>query len=357
MVSQLTRLEGAMSDGLLTRLPPLHLVVFEPHDWPNYIPYRLHVGTFHDPSDGADNLPVWAYLRVNTKGRTPVTMELSSHVDLGGDDEMNWELYYGNIRHDDVDCDDPVHLCAPFDLERSKSELLALVKYYFQLAANEGLFRDRIITFSESFGRTLRAICRRVQRSAARDANYRRPSLSEFPKRPMYYASESGASDTETDDDVSSPSTDSLSSFEDACETSSQHLHVLPEPKARRLRSYKSHNAAQHKYNQESSLATDFNNIWDKGGIVPPHKLKTEFSEASEPSSPQVSTSSRPVHCRKTPNIEDLLERNELLSSEIDILRVELAAKEAKKRKLDLELYGYFRRKRMKSIDGRGLQA
>jgi hypothetical protein len=166
MLPQLAKLKATMSDRLLSALPPLEAVTFEPHDWPQYIPYRLRIGTFHDPEDGAHNLPAWAYLHLKDSARAPVTMELGAHADLGGDDEMNWELYYENIKHVDNgdDDDDPVQLCVPFSVEKSRSDLLALVKYYFLLAADAGLFPGKGIAYNESFAQSMRAICRRVLR-------------------------------------------------------------------------------------------------------------------------------------------------------------------------------------------------
>ena len=44
MLPQLSRLRAATPPELLDILPPLHKVAFEPHDWPCYIPFRLHIG-------------------------------------------------------------------------------------------------------------------------------------------------------------------------------------------------------------------------------------------------------------------------------------------------------------------------
>jgi hypothetical protein len=312
------------------------------------------VGTFHDPSDGAEHLPVWAYLHINNKGRTPVTMELGSHMDLGGDDEMNWEIYYENIGQDDINGDEPVHLCAPFNAERCRSDLVALVKYYFLLAADAGLFENRDIVFNESFGQTMRAICRRVRKLAIDGVRRRTSSLFEFPKRPLQFELETDTSDLDTDEDaISELSVDSSSSSENDYEARPQRGSRRVKPRSLRLNG--KYNASEHEGQQESCFNSDFQQLWDRGGIIPLERLKNGLTKTSEPTQPTLSAAPRRAECSRIPNLEDLRERNETLSSEIDSLRVDLATKEAKKRKLDLELYELLSRKSRKCMGSRSL--
>lgn len=102
MISRLSRLRSSAPPDILSAPPPLSSVKFEGHDWPGYVPLRLHIGSFDDPNDeDATDLQTRTYLKLafTSRSRSVVTMEFGAYKDLGGDDELIWEPYYENIRH------------------------------------------------------------------------------------------------------------------------------------------------------------------------------------------------------------------------------------------------------------------
>jgi hypothetical protein len=337
-----------MPDGLLAALPPLRTVKMEPHDWPSYIPYRIRVGTFHDPSDGAENLPVWAYLHINDNGRTPVTLELGSHVDLGGDDEMNWELYYDNIRHD-ADGDEPVHLCKPFNMERSRSDLVALVKYYSLLAADAGMFKNKHIIFNESFGQSMRAICRRISKLPnSRVGRGRRKSLSAFPPESLEpeVKSELVSSDSESEAESNNEEQSLKRRLSDMSSNSTESNCTEPQrrPRGRVQLRRSARYTATPEYEEVFSSSTGSEASWDNGETTAVHNLRKTPTSTRKPAQPKPEEPAWKPGCSRFPTLADLKNYNEDLSSEISYLRTRLADKEAQKRELDAELFGHLSR-------------
>ncbi|KAF2750434.1 hypothetical protein M011DRAFT_474872 [Sporormia fimetaria CBS 119925] len=183
MLPQLAQLQASVPDHLLFVLPSLSNVTFEAHDWPGYTPFRLQIGFFNHPKKGAHNVPLWAYMKLTGASRAPAPMELSAdrEDDLDPDKEEIWPIdynWFNNDAHKGRLC-----LCAPFFLEKSWCELGTFVRYYYLLAAQEGMFEARGLTFTEGSARTMKALCNRwfkyhAEPSVDSPRNSSMPSLS-----------------------------------------------------------------------------------------------------------------------------------------------------------------------------------